>query len=57
MPGCTANPHPLVREARFKGCPQLGFAAWGDAVETATHVLRLILSGAFDRHPGLRMVT
>src|SRR5215208_3472514 len=29
----------------------LASAAWGWHVETATHVLRLILSGAFDRYP------
>lgn len=51
-----SNPHPLVYEAYYKDFPQLGFASWGYAVETATHVLRLILSGVFDRFPGLRMV-
>ena len=51
-----SNPHPQVFEAYYKDYPQLGFASWGYAVETATHVLRLILSGVFDRFPGLRMV-
>lgn len=51
-----SNPHPLVYEAYYKDYPQLGFASWGYAVETATHVLRLILSGVFDRFPNLRMV-
>lgn len=51
-----SNPHPLVFEAYYKDFPQLGYASWGYAVETATHVLRLILSGVFDRFPGLRMV-
>lgn len=34
----------------------LAAAAWGWHVETATHVLRLILGGAFDRFPGLQLV-
>ncbi len=31
-------------------------AAWGWHIETATHVLRLILSGAFDRYPALQLI-
>jgi predicted TIM-barrel fold metal-dependent hydrolase len=34
----------------------LSTAAWGWHIETATHVLRLILSGAFDRYPKLQLV-
>jgi uncharacterized protein len=34
----------------------LATAAWGWHIETATHVLRLVLSGAFDRYPGLQLV-
>lgn len=34
----------------------LYFAGWGFAVETATHALRLIMSGLFDRFPGLTVV-
>ena len=34
----------------------LATAAWGWHIDTATHVLRLILSGAFDRFPGLQLV-
>jgi len=51
-----ANPHPAVFEAYFKDYPILGYAPWGYAVETGTHVLRLILSGVFDRFPRLRMI-
>lgn len=29
---------------------------WGWHIETAIHVLRLILSGAFDRFPGLQLI-
>ncbi len=31
-------------------------AIWGFQAEASTHALRLILSGAFDRHPNLRVV-
>src|SRR5215212_67401 len=34
----------------------LATAAWGWHIETATHVLRLVLSGACDRYPGLQLV-
>src|SRR6266480_884927 len=34
----------------------LSTAAWGWHIETAIHVLRLILSGAFDRYPRLQLV-
>lgn len=51
-----SNPHPAVYEAYYKDYPVLGYAPWGYAVETATHVLRLILSGVFDRYPNLKMI-
>jgi predicted TIM-barrel fold metal-dependent hydrolase len=35
---------------------QLATPAWGWHIETAVHVLRLILSGAFDRYPNLHLV-
>ena len=34
----------------------LSIAAWGWHAETGLHVLRLIVSGLFDRHPGLRVI-
>jgi 5-carboxyvanillate decarboxylase len=34
----------------------LYFATWGFAAETALHAMRLIMSGTFERHPGLRVV-
>ena len=34
----------------------LSTAAWGWHMETATHVLRLILSGAFDRYQSLQLL-
>ncbi|MFZ5778944.1 MAG: amidohydrolase family protein [Pseudomonadota bacterium] len=34
----------------------LYFATWGFSAETGLHAMRLIMSGAFDRYPGLRIV-
>ncbi|HSK95903.1 MAG TPA: amidohydrolase family protein [Euzebyales bacterium] len=34
----------------------LATAAWGWHIDTAIHVLRLVLSGAFDRYPRLQLV-
>jgi predicted TIM-barrel fold metal-dependent hydrolase len=35
---------------------QLATPAWGWHIETAVHVLRLILSGAFDHYPNLQLI-
>ena len=35
---------------------QLAASIWGWHIETAVHVLRIILSGAFDRYPHLQLV-
>jgi uncharacterized protein len=35
---------------------KLATAGWGWHIETAVHVLRLILSGAFDRYPRLQLI-
>jgi predicted TIM-barrel fold metal-dependent hydrolase len=35
---------------------RLGGAGWGWHVDTALHVLRIVLSGAFDRYPGLQLI-
>jgi predicted TIM-barrel fold metal-dependent hydrolase len=35
---------------------RLSTSAWGWHIETATHILRLILSGAFDRYPRLQIL-
>jgi 2,3-dihydroxybenzoate decarboxylase len=40
----------------FGQYPQLYGAMWGWGVDTATHALRLVLSGLFDRLPGLTIV-
>ena len=50
-----------VREAYYSGIEPgagrvLEAAGWGWHSETALHVLRLVLSGALDRHPGLKLI-
>lgn len=54
-------PTEAVRAAYFDGLPggfpfQLAVSSWGWHMETAIHVLRLVLSGALDRHPRLQIV-
>ena len=44
------------RPHSFQQYPILQGAFWGWTVETATHALRLILSGLFDRKPGLKII-
>ena len=56
-----APPPPAVEQAYYSGLPGnmgnlLSIAAWGWHAETGLHVLRLIVSGLFDRHPGLRVI-
>ncbi|MDX2481025.1 MAG: amidohydrolase family protein [Desulfuromusa sp.] len=57
-----ARPPQQVVEASYTGnfsaevTRLLATAAWGWHIETATHVLRLILSGAFDRYPNLQII-
>jgi uncharacterized protein len=54
-------PSEKVREAYFDRLPgnfsfALAVSAWGWHMETAIHVLRLVLSGTLDRHPRLQIV-
>lgn len=55
-----ALPHPAVMDAYYKDYvadyPMLARPAWGYAVECGTQVVRLILSGVFDRYPKLKIV-
>lgn len=57
----TSPPQPVIA-ASYMGnyAPEvavgLATAAWGWHIETAIHILRLILSGAFDRYPSLQLV-
>lgn len=36
--------------------PELVGACWGWGVETATHALRLLFGGVFDRYPGVKLI-
>lgn len=55
-------PPPATIEAVYRGnypdgvTAALATAAWGWHIDTATHVLRIILSGALDRFPRLQLV-
>lgn len=49
--------NPLVTDSRiYEGHPWLMGPTWAFAQETAVHALRLIGSGLYDRHPGLKMI-
>lgn len=59
--GHPGIPPDKVREAHYNGLPgnfsfTLATWGWGWHVETAIHVLRLVLSGTLDRHPRLQIV-
>ena len=59
-PAPPPPPEP-VRRAYYDGLPGdagqlMSIAGWGWHSETAIHVPRLVLSGTFDRHPGLKLV-
>jgi predicted TIM-barrel fold metal-dependent hydrolase len=50
-----------VRNAYYDGLPgnfsfTMALSAWGWHAETAIHLLRLVLSGTLDRHPGLKII-
>jgi len=54
-------PPPAVIESCYAGFPDevtfaLATVGWGWHINTATHVLRLILGGVFDRHPDLQFI-
>jgi len=49
--------NPLPQDSRiYEGHPWLMGPTWAFAQETAVHALRLMGSGLFDKHPGLRIV-
>jgi hypothetical protein len=57
-PGIPTQP---VRNAYYDNLPgnfsfTLALSAWGWHADTAIHTLRLVLSGALDRHPALKIV-
>jgi predicted TIM-barrel fold metal-dependent hydrolase len=54
-------PVQAVRGAYYDGLPgnfsfSMALSTWGWHAETAIHTLRLVLSGALDRHPALKIV-
>ncbi len=54
-------PPRAVFQAYYDGLPgssgfRLSTSAWGWHSETAIHVMRLVLSGALDRHPKLKLI-
>src|SRR5712691_3061635 len=56
-----APPSAALREALYHGLPpavagRLATGAWGWHAEAGLHVLRLIATGVFDRHPALRLI-
>ena len=57
----TLPPQPVI-EASYTGnfssdvTTLLARNAWGWHIETATHILRIILSGAFDQYPNLQLI-
>src|SRR6202007_619077 len=56
-----APPSAALREVLYSGLPpgiaaRLATGAWGWHAEAGLHVLRMIATGGFDRHPGLRLI-
>lgn len=55
-----AVPHRTVVETYYQDYladfPSLLTAAWGFTVETATQAIRMVLSGAFEAYPGLKII-
>jgi predicted TIM-barrel fold metal-dependent hydrolase len=55
-----AAPHPQVMDVYYKDYvkdfPLVMRAAWGFTVEAATQAIRLVLSGVFEKHPGLQFI-
>ena len=56
-----APPSAALRAVLYDGLPsavaaRLATSAWGWHAEAGLHVLRMIATGVFDRHPGLRLV-
>jgi gamma-resorcylate decarboxylase len=45
-----------AQQVIYCGYESLVGSAWGFAHETATHAVRLMLSGLFDRHPGVQVI-
>lgn len=57
----TPPPEPVIKANYIGNYSQevaalLSIAGWGWHIETALHTLRIILSGAFDKYPKLRLI-
>ncbi len=57
----TPPPLPVINASYTGNYPQqvtslLAAAGWGWHIKTATHILRVVLSGAFDRYPNLQLI-
>ena len=50
------HPRPSHNAVQYDSHPELTGAAWGFAPETATHALRIVYSGLFDRFPTAKLV-
>jgi predicted TIM-barrel fold metal-dependent hydrolase len=50
------HPRPALDQRLYDGHRELIGATWGFAPETATHALRLVYSGLFDRFPAVTVV-
>ncbi|EHP43802.1 amidohydrolase [Cupriavidus basilensis OR16] len=46
----------FVAPHAYSGHPEISGAAWGWGVETASHALRLVFGGVFDRFPRLKLI-
>jgi predicted TIM-barrel fold metal-dependent hydrolase len=51
-----ALPAPAAIKAYFEGYEDLARAAWGFAVDTSIHFLRIVFAGVFDAYPGLKII-
>jgi 2,3-dihydroxybenzoate decarboxylase len=47
---------PFIVPRAYEGHPELVGAVWGWGVETATHALRLLFGGVFDRFPKVKII-
>jgi len=48
--------HRTVHDYYFSGYEEMARAAWGYALDTSTHFLRILLSGVFDAYPRLKII-
>ena len=50
------EPHPGAMATYFDGYQDLAYAAWGFAMDTCSHFLRIVFAGTFDRFPNLKII-